>query len=531
MREPNKSSAWQRSSIGRGVRWLFSWRGMRRILIVAAWTATLLAVIYGEENWRGRRAWNRYRQGLEARGEQLDFKGFIPKAIPAEQNFAATPFFDHVFASKTNRHNWDDAIARAGSRVSGPKLKGSRAGRRAVDLAAWEMVLSEVRAGDSNRHDRIESGKFDLLARSNAAPAVLEALRASEPVFVELRAAGRRIGSRYPVRYDLEDPWGILLPHLVAIKSVAQRLQLKACAELALNRSPDGLQDVRLILRLADSLKEESFLISHLLRLACFQIAVQPIWEGLSDHRWSDAQLLELQAQLQQYDFLGDASHALDGERAGGIWTVDLLHQRKYTLNSLLDDSELGSHPIRAGFARFLGRIAPRGWFYLEQVNYCRLFELQLGGTFDLATRRVFPGQTKSNAQEMERTIAGDRVGKSYKAVLNHQVIAALLLPALDKTIRKAATAQTTADEAVIACALERFRMSEGRLPGTLEALVPRFLERLPHDMISGNGYHYAPRDGGHFVLYSVGWDEKDDGGVTGRVLFDDTGDWVWEYP
>ena len=38
--------------------------------------------------------------------------------------------------------------------------------------------------------------------------------------------------------------------------------------------------------------------------------------------------------------------------------------------------------------------------------------------------------------------------------------------------------------------------------------------------------------DEGRFVLYSVGWNEKDDGGVPGKTRFDESeGDWVWEYP
>jgi len=32
-------------------------------------------------------------------------------------------------------------------------------------------------------------------------------------------------------------------------------------------------------------------------------------------------------------------------------------------------------------------------------------------------------------------------------------------------------------------------------------------------------------------VLYSVGWNEKDDGGTPGKALFDEKqGDWVWRF-
>jgi hypothetical protein len=42
----------------------------------------------------------------------------------------------------------------------------------------------------------------------------------------------------------------------------------------------------------------------------------------------------------------------------------------------------------------------------------------------------------------------------------------------------------------------------------------------------------YRRTDNGSFVLWSVGWNEKDDGGVPGKTLFDEKqGDWVWTYP
>jgi hypothetical protein len=65
--------------------------------------------------------------------------------------------------------------------------------------------------------------------------------------------------------------------------------------------------------------------------------------------------------------------------------------------------------------------------------------------------------------------------------------------------------------------------------------LTPRFMATLPHDIINGQPLKYRRTASGKFVLYSVGWNEKDDGGVT--VTKKDGspdrnhGDWVLEYP
>src|ERR1039458_1531809 len=101
MDTPDKSSMLERSTTVRFCRWLFSWRGLRRLLILLAWFVTLVALFHGEETWRGRRAWNQYRRELEAKGEQLDYAALIPKPVPDDQNFAATPAIKSWFEKRT----------------------------------------------------------------------------------------------------------------------------------------------------------------------------------------------------------------------------------------------------------------------------------------------------------------------------------------------------------------------------------------------------------------------------------------------
>jgi hypothetical protein len=61
--------------------------------------------------------------------------------------------------------------------------------------------------------------------------------------------------------------------------------------------------------------------------------------------------------------------------------------------------------------------------------------------------------------------------------------------------------------------AARRYRLEEGREPSNLEALVPRYLPKVPVDPYSGRPIRYRldPEDGHR--LYCVGPDERDDGG------------------
>jgi hypothetical protein len=86
-----------------------------------------------------------------------------------------------------------------------------------------------------------------------------------------------------------------------------------------------------------------------------------------------------------------------------------------------------------------------------------------------------------------------------------------------------------------VACALERFRLAHGNYPETLDSLTLQFIAQLPHDLINGQPLKYRRTDDGRFVLYSVGWNETDDGGKVELTKSGNAdinkGDWVWRYP
>jgi hypothetical protein len=525
MTKPTSNSPgwWQQSTIRRFLKWLFSWRTARRALVSLAVLVTLYALFRTEENIRGKRVWDKYRRELEARGAQLDWAAYIPKLIPDDQNFAATPVIQSWFVRSNNVFTSSDYWKKDKYGLAESRVTTDKDHRGFTDLVAWGRAFA-----NTNTNGKVESGPLNVASRAKAAPAVLAALETNEAMFAELRAASQRPYSRYPVNYDVEEPFAILLPHLSSVRNVCRRLQLKACAELAAGRSAEALADVKLMLRLADSIKEDPFLIDYLVRVACLQTAIEPVWEGLAERRWSDAQLQELQACFQWYDFVADLKRPLEVERASGLAILDLIRKHGLGYLIMLDGSgSPSSSDARA--ANWLGMVLPTsGWLYLEQENLLRGHQTLLDGTIDPPQRRVFPDRTEANGRELDRALKGGE----FAAFIRHRVMATLLLPALSRVVVKAATAQTVVDQAALACALERYRLANGQFPDTLDALVPRFISQLPHDVITGEPYKYRRTDDGQFVVYSVGWNEKDDGGVPGKTLFDEKeGDWVWQYP
>src|SRR5688500_18460202 len=60
----------------------------------------LIAAFYLEENWRGKRAWEKYRTEMEAKGERFELRELIPKNIPPEQNMGMHPLLAPLFDYK-----------------------------------------------------------------------------------------------------------------------------------------------------------------------------------------------------------------------------------------------------------------------------------------------------------------------------------------------------------------------------------------------------------------------------------------------
>lgn len=539
MNEPNRESTptnpplWQR---------LFSRRQWPRYLFTLACLATLAVLFLTLANRRGAQAQPNPSAGAYMSPERAAAEKLVPPPVPDAQNFAATPYFAVLFDKSTRTESdrrWPDDFSRADQwprRIPtlAESAEGRKTGRFVWDLLAWKTAFekSENILNPSDTRDEIVvSDQPDSATNAQAAAYVLEALKRYEPVLAELQAVRERPYSRFDIRYDWNNPWGILLPHLAVIKRTVQLLRLKASAELAAGHSEQGLQDVLLMLRLVDCNRDEPTLISQLVRVAALEIAMQPIWEGLSAHRWSDTQVQSLQSALQNFDFISDLKHALEAERVWGNLTIALFRDKRTPVTFLSLVSEDGkAEPWLKEADRAFAK-CPRDWFDAEQRNFNRIFDTRLLAGFDATAQRVSPRVIDENIHQMERELRNTQT-----ALKDHLVFARAFLMALSRVHLKLAGAQGTADEAVLACALERHRLATGQFPKTLAALAPRFLKQVPHDIVNGQPLHYELTEDGQFLLYSIGWNETDDGGeigffASGRGPEKKEGDWVWRYP
>lgn len=543
-------------------------------LAVVAGLVVLIAIFYAEEDWRGKHDWEKFRREWQAKGERFDFKDFIPKPIPDDQNFALTPIVATSYEYMLDKHGHEikphltNIVDRLWMQVyhNGPgnnvvsgiwPTNGDWRIGTMTDLKSWQIyyrtsvtnmdLIAGENSGGAYSYWQPVTNAGSILTNDFAFPPtpqspaadVLFALSKYDSDIEELRAASRLTNSRFPLNYGAKS-YQVYMMHLAPLKGCCQVLQLRAIAELENGESQKALDDVKLSLRLADSIHTEPSAYSQYIRSEMVKMVVQVIWEGLAKHKWSDVQLSAIQQELGKLDFLADCQWSLRCLRSEYFEMSDHwknLHSfsdfRMFTHNF----ADPGLHSVeteesKAAFEREVTALAwyyylmPSGWFYQNQLIIARTYQEQFLPVID-SSKHLFSPPKLAAAGKYIELLPHRRWNFMARRVLNGAAFAQM---------RKFVYAQEAVDLARLACGLERFRLAHGEYPESLNKLAPQFIESIPHDIIGGQPLKYRRTDDGKFLLYSVGWNETDDGGVFvyrehSTYFVDDTkSDWVWKY-
>src|ERR1035441_1513988 len=113
-------------------------RMVPRYLFCLACLATLLAVFYAVENWRGKRAWEKCRRELEAQGAVLDWSALIPAPVPDDQNIFKAPKMAEWFVKKS----WAEAFPGGPSKSGNTNAPFSLAPHQ--DAKAGPVLVADV---------------------------------------------------------------------------------------------------------------------------------------------------------------------------------------------------------------------------------------------------------------------------------------------------------------------------------------------------------------------------------------------------
>jgi len=506
--------------IRRFFRWLFSWRTIKRLLFAAGCLLVLTVLAYIEENWRGKHAWEKYKREWEAKGERFDFKSFIPPQIPDGQNFALAPVFYASNTMNVYRH----AENFHPDTPFYPRSVGGWEKGQLYDLKEWQhyyRIETETNLSPELAH------QFPIAAQAQTpAVDVLLALSKYDSNIEELRQmAAARPFARFPISYTNENPGAIYNPQLSIVKGCVLVLELRGISELQIGQPEKALADIQLMLRLADVIKDEPLIISRQVRASIISLTIQVIWEGVVQNKFSETQLAQITTTMADINLAAEYNASFRGERAIGIGILDSIrHWKNQKLIYLCDGSDSFS------WDELLFHLMPDGWFRQNQVALSRMFQSVLIATNEVDDRIISRDIRRKN---------GFALTDVYRRLSPYNTLAGEIFPEVERFAQRLAFIQNAVNLARLACALERYQLVHNEYPDTLTALTPGFIPEIPNDVINGRPMHYHRSTDGKFVLYSVGWNEVDNGGDPGLKILEngyrswdiDQGDWVWPFP
>jgi hypothetical protein len=431
---------------------------------------TLVAVFYAKANSRGNRMLADCKRELASRGEALDWSEYVPEPVPADQNIFKAPKMAEWFGDN-----------------------------RPIASAPLEHPVTNDFAQRFVNKDT----STDITNASEATKYLAWSDQFQED-FDTIRTALKRPYAR--IVDDYSRPLSLPFVNVATGNAVVRTLEQRAKCHLVVGQTEKAWQELTLLSELRRMVEGQGKFITPegawVVR-GTAKHALNVVAEGLELHAWSEPQLRALQEQLQDTDFFMQFANALRCGRAGLLSGVES--------GGLVRAAFAASAANSFWVARMLNRaivlgiwIVPHGEIYESFSNRMR------------DTQNMIDIITPTN-----RVVRPEEASKAFAWWKRAQEG----LPALLWN-------QTRVNECQIACALERYRLAKGEYPETLDALVPQFIETLPHDIINGEPLKYRRAADGSFLLYSVGWNKTDDGGqaVLHPELAENLkqGDWVW---
>ncbi len=295
-----------------------------------------------------------------------------------------------------------------------------------------------------------------------------------------------------PGRFELipgGNALAVFLPELSHIRSAAKLVYLDGVVDLTAGDLEGAAAEVRVLSRISATLDEHPTFIGRLAQIAVDRLSKRTIENVLRVGAVSERTLVEVGNVVDERLAAGTMKWGSLGERAVFAGVCDDLVSGKLSTNSFMSVTGSGAPP-------WLPEIVIR--------------ENQMRGV-EILTRLVDAGD---DPQAMLK--AARRMDVEIPALPATQVVARVMLPSLSRAVILHLRITAELRCARLALAAERFRLATGRLPGSLEELVPAYVDAIPTDPFDGQPMRFAETDQG-VVIYSIDEDLIDDNGAVTR--------------
>lgn len=531
--------------------WFFAL--VRALLGCALLAAAVGAGIYFWLDHKANKRWAEVEAMLTREGETLKFMDLLPMRMPEAENYAAMEELRDIATvvdgddQKGEPAEKRKALAKMQEGME--LLRSSRGDRLTGKRPDWAGLAQELHApprlplasGSQANKAKTQPGLLKQLPPpGQEAAAVRAMLEEVSPLFKKLadRAMHYTQAQMVPPMRERPLPANLSklpMPHYQALTHCALPLKLHAAAAAEAGDGAAAVADVCAVLQLAQSLDEEPVLIGNLVAMSFRGIAHEMVWDVFyqspARRGLGEAELAHLQTLLGRWESDQNYLHAMRGELIVGAQMMDLLAAPREG-RSVLGAESLVPEAFPYRFIDWL----PASVFVLNKAS---LAEAEFDFVMAPLKRGVDLRKDLVNAESLTAAL---EPGVSRWVDLE-RAFARLAVPTVNLMVRKNAQTEVGRSQALLACALERYFLKHGGYPAELGALVPAFLPELPADPWAAGkqplGYRQTAN--GRYMIWSVGPDGVDDGGVVnfkspeaprGKDLLEEgyKGDWTWQY-
>lgn len=258
-------------------------------------------------------------------------------------------------------------------------------------------------------------------------------------------------------------------PHLTQLRRLVRLLDT-ASEMAAVERDADRqLLCIHAVIAAGASLEKETGLVAQLVHVSILAMANRMTERSLAATALTEEQLIQLATYIPRAVPERSLVHALVGERVLGFEAWDEQFAGRQGL------------PIIGGIIR------------RDQLNYLQLLR-----------------ECVEAAENFENLPSN---WEPVTEIGTLSIITNITAPTMKPLFVAPKEVEMRSRSAHTALAAKRYELAHGRLPDSLDQLVPRYLDAVPLDWFDGQPLKYKRTEAGA-LIYSVGRDGKDDGGV-----------------
>ncbi|MFC1525068.1 hypothetical protein ACFL5I_01635 [Planctomycetota bacterium] len=339
-------------------------------------------------------------------------------------------------------------------------------------------------------------------------------LTRNEYVLSFLEEAAIFAKSRFPMDYS--NPLNAIPQDLMNIKRAAYLLAAKARFELLEGKPDEALKTCFVGFRLAKARISEPILVSQMVQVASTKVILNTLEKVMDQNEGDIGMYTTLLKELNIQEYRDAFTRSMEGERCLGIYAYDSVFNSVENLKQYDLVRRKISFPTKVwySFALFISRP-----FRTKDEIYCLKLTKEL-----IFLSKLLYYEAKPKFESIKNEIPAPSL--SHLDV-NWFCPSRSSLPVLvhGSSLDKQACYEAWVGAGRLALSLRIYNLQKGLYPDSLSALVPDIIPELSKDPFTGKDYIYK-KEGDGFIVYSLGENLKDDGGVVEEDK--DKGDIVW---